>query len=83
MIGWKKCPCVMTGGKPHFWYNRENKLWVSWSRMTESWGIFNFDEIRLMPGRSTHYKTDTAALKAADRMIAADAKKAELKSKTK
>jgi hypothetical protein len=68
MKGWKKCPSVTPGGKPFFYHNAAKKLRVVWDRRTESWGIFDAEYNRLMPGRSYHYKTPTSAMNAAERM---------------
>lgn len=38
---WKKCLSVVPGGKPHFYYRRNEKLrrheWISWNRKTLIW----------------------------------------------
>ena len=78
MSDWQKVQSRRAAGKPHFWYSSANAIWVVWTPMTKSWGIFNSSNTRLMPGRSYHYKTDTAAMRAADKMI----KKDTMKNKT-
>jgi hypothetical protein len=75
--GWLKCPTTTTGGKPYFWYNAEHRTWVRWNRLTRSWQVFNATHMPLLIGKSYHYKSDTSALNAANRMFADDASKAK------
>jgi hypothetical protein len=55
MTGWKKCPSVMTGGKPHFY--KKGELTVVWDRMSKNWCLEN----RLMV--IERFPSATAAMK--------------------
>lgn len=66
MNGWEKCNSVTTGGKAHFWLNRELRFWVCWSRFKKAWLISHWTSGKCAD--ETPYKTATAAMKAAEQI---------------